>query len=147
MRRFALALLLIPVLAVGQSWPLLYITASQTGVSAAALSGGVTTSAIPMGSPSSSVPYNQLTLSWSATVGSSTTMTVTCTGSVDGGSNYRAIERCADGSTYTCTAATWSYDLTTQTAGLINIPSNYSHIKCTFTATGTGTVTGAKGVV
>ena len=40
MRRFALALLLIPVLAVGQSWPLLYITASQTGVSAAAISAG-----------------------------------------------------------------------------------------------------------
>ena len=100
MRRFALALLLIPVLAVGQSWPLLYITVSQTGVSAAAISGGVTTSAIPMGSQTSSSVGQPTHALVGATVGSSTTMTVTCTGSVDGESNYRAIERCADGSTY-----------------------------------------------
>lgn len=142
MRRLlvALALVLAPALAFGQS-QLTQITTTDTGLTDAALSGGATTSAIKMLNTASSVSFNQLTLAWTATAGTSTTMTVTCQGSVNGGTTYRAIERCADGSTFTCTAATWSYDLTTQTSGLLNVPSNYTHMKCTFTATGTGTVT------
>lgn len=136
----ALLLLLAPALALAQSWPPSYLTSTQTGVAGRALAGGVTTSAITMNTPSSSVPYNQLALSWVAVAGTSTTMTVTCKGTVDG-TNYRAIQRCADGATYTCTEATWSYDLTTQTSGILNIPSSYTGLKCTFTATGTGTVT------
>lgn len=133
-------LMLLPSLAGAQA-QLAEITAVQTGLSAAVLSGSPQTAAISMLNQSAPVSYNQLTLGWAVTAGTSTTMTVTCTGSVDKGATYKAIERCSDGTTFSCTAATWSYDISTQTSGLINIPSNYTHMKCTFTATGTGTVT------
>lgn len=133
-------LLLLPGAAFGQA-QLAQVTAAQTGLSGALLSGSPQTAAIAMNNPQSSVSYDQLTLAWTAVAGTSTTMTVTCTGSLDQGQTFRPIERCADGTTFTCTAATWSYDLTTQTSALINIPSNYWAIKCVFAATGTGTIT------
>lgn len=133
-------LMLLPGAAFAQA-QLVQVTAAQTGLSGAILSGSPQTAAISMLNPAAPVSYNQLTIGWVAVVGTSTAMTVTCTGSVDLGTTYKPIERCSDGTTFSCTAATWSYDLTTQTSGLINIPTNYTHMKCVFTATGTGTVT------
>ncbi len=140
MRRLLLALVLFPALAFGQA-QLKQITASQLGLSAAALSGGVTSTPVYLLNQSSAVSFNQVTFQLGVTKGTSSTMTATCAGSVDYGVTYRSIERCADGTTFTCTAATWSYDLTTQTSFLLNVPVNYTHLKCTFTATGTGTLT------
>lgn len=115
------------------------LTAAQVGVNGAALSGSPESAAMSMLNQSSKDAWNQLTLDMTVTAGTSTTLTVTCKGTSDG-TNYRAIQRCADGTTMTCTAKTWSYDLTAQTSFLLNLPTNYVAVKCTFSAAGTGTI-------
>jgi hypothetical protein len=125
------------------------ITATTSGLAAAALNGGSTTDTIEMKGMSL---FTQATLMAAVTAGTSLVMTVTCESSVNGSDFFDVMACSSAGSgVYNCYTWTPTYDLTANTSIVINLPSNYPYIRCTFTdpvaGTGTVTVTGFRGEV
>jgi len=125
------------------------ISATATGVSGDALSGGTTTDAIQM---QSHTLLTQASLFVDVTAGTSTSMTITCQAS-DDASTWYDVMACESGGAgvYNCETWTPTYDLTSNTEIVVNLPSNYPWIRCTLTdpggGTGTVTVKGFKGEV
>ncbi len=129
----ALSLLVAPARAEAPS----QLSPTTLGLNGVNLAGGVESAAVPL--VVGTTLYDQVTWDLTVTKGSSSTMTVTCKGSVDG-STFHAIQRCSGDAVHVCTARTWSYDLTTQTTFVLNVPARYVAMKCTFTASGTGSL-------
>lgn len=123
------------------------LTATDFGISAANLSDTPVSSAIDM---ENTVASNQLSLTISITPGTTTSITVRCSDSVDNSSNsYSQIGICDGNASATCAPDIRTYamsDYTTQTGKKI-ISSNWRtkkrYVKCTLddAADGTGTVT------
>jgi hypothetical protein len=117
------------------------ITASDTGITAKALSGSPTTLAIPMGP----CPAHQLSLTLSVTPGSTTAITLTCYQSQDG-STWGTINPC-DNSTPTavCVPDVRGYTLANYTGTVRVIKSNWviteKFAQCVVSGSGSGTVT------
>jgi hypothetical protein len=130
------------VLAAG---PVIALTASDTGLSGAALSGGATTSTINM---LDAIETNQLALKAVVTAGTTTAVRVSCEESEDG-STWGYIPVCDSSSPVSaCVPDVREFTLSSGTEFVTRWPVAQQYVRCTFedpsAGTGTVTVTGSR---
>lgn len=123
--------------------PTLAITAAQSGVSAAALSGTPTTSALDM---EATWPTHQLSLSLAVTPGNSTTVVVKCYESQTAAmTNPELISPCDSSGACTPDSRTYTIANYSAVAGVVTIPSRWiitkRYAKCSAYNSGSGTIT------
>lgn len=115
------------------------VSVTATGISAAALSGGVTSSAIDFGSP-----WGASEMAWHAavTVGTTTDVQVTCEESPDNVTWYH-ICFCSGSATSICQQQKLSFDVTATANFSVAWKPRTRYMRCSFEdlAAGTGTIT------
>jgi len=146
MKKFLLALFILLIPSVLQAettnGPMVLMTTTDTGIGesgAENLSDSPTTSTINMLDRRTA---NMVSLKVSGTWGTSTYFVVTCEGSLDT-VEWAKTSYCPPIAAPTCEQDRRTYsqvDSESAIAWWVDIPTNYPYIRCTFTDTGTGTI-------
>jgi hypothetical protein len=140
MKRLFLGLLLLAIPATVAAYETSVQSTAKTGIAADACSGGVTSEPIQMDQTDSG-SYN--TIDWSvtaATIGSTTTVTVTCFDSYTSASGYTPIMFCPSSASATCAADARNFPISGSVGFSTRWYTGKRWIKCTFTCTGSGTI-------